>query len=301
MDLMHLLKDPPIQIILTVFSSSLIYTIRSYSMLGKELKKLNTSIAPFEKGNISYKFEEFKHAMTSSRLGAKPWEDFKSTLVFSENIAYQDSDTEELEYDSVSDSMSEIQTTSDALDYFNEETLAYAHYNRHIIALAPTLLTGFGPLFTFIMIGTAFGMLDFSSTQALTKSIAGFVGTMQVAAMCSVFAVASALIFMSVDKFWFSKWILPAVAQVQGKITELFTTISSEKFLVDLLKTTKTQSHENVVLLRTLPSTFAGSIKKDLTNIVVPYLDSMIFGINNLNKTMEKKSAGGDDDLSGLF
>ena len=40
MDLMHLLKDPPIQIILTVFSSSLIYTIRSYSMLGKELKKI---------------------------------------------------------------------------------------------------------------------------------------------------------------------------------------------------------------------------------------------------------------------
>ena len=39
----------------------------------------------------------------------------------------------------------------------------------------------------------------------------------------------------------------------------------------------------------------------DLTNIVVPYLDSVIFGINNLNKTMEKKSSGGDDELNGLF
>ena len=39
----------------------------------------------------------------------------------------------------------------------------------------------------------------------------------------------------------------------------------------------------------------------DLTNIVVPYLDSVIFGINNLNKTMEKKSSSGDDDLNGLF
>ena len=301
MDIMHLLKDPPIQIILTVFTSSLVYTIKSYSMLGKELKKLNTDIQQFEKSNISYKFEEFKHAMSSSRLAAKPWEDFKSTLVFSENIAYQDSETEELDYDSVSDSMSDIQTTADALDYFNEDTLAYAHYNKHIIALAPTLLTGFGPLFTFIMIGTAFGMLDFSSTQALTKSIAGFVGTMQVAAMCSVFAVASGLIFMSVDKFWFSKSILPAVAKVQGKITELFSIISSEKFLIDLLKTTKTQSHENSTVLKNLPATFAGSVKKDLTNIVVPYLDSMIFGINNLNKTMEKSAASGDDDLGGLF
>ena len=41
--------------------------------------------------------------------------------------------------------------------------------------------------------------------------------------------------------------------------------------------------------------------QKDLTNIVVPYLDSMIFGINNLNKTMEKTASSGDDDLGGLF
>ncbi len=301
MNILHLLKDPPIQIILTVFFSAFGYTVKSYIKVYKQLNLLNKGLESFTKDNISYKFEEFKHVMTTNPLSAKPWDDFQSTLVFSDTIAYQDSDTEELDYDSVSDSMSDIQTTSDALDYFNEDTLAYAHYNKHIIALAPTLLTGFGPLFTFIMIGTAFGMLDFSSNQALTKSIAGFVGTMQVAAMCSVFAVASALIFMSVDKFSFSRFILPLVAKVQNKVTDLFTTISAEKFLVDLLKTTKTQSHDNASLLKNLPTTFTSSIKKDLTNIVVPYLDSVIFGINNLNKTMEKKSSSEDDDLNGLF
>lgn len=301
MDLMHLLKDPPIQIILTVFFSSFGYTVKSYAKVYKLLNMLNKGLEPFQKDNISYKYEEFKHIMITNPISAKPWEDFKNTLVFSDTIAYQDDSTEELDYDAVSDSMSDIQTTSDALDYFNEDTLAYAHYNKHIIALAPTLLTGFGPLFTFIMIGTAFGMLDFSSTTALTKSIAGFVGTMQVAAMCSVFAVASALIFMSVDKFTFSRFILPLVASVQNKVTDLFTTISAEKFLVDLLRTTKTQSHENTALLRTMPTTFASTIKKDLTNIVIPYLDSVIFGINNLNKTMEKTAKSGDDDLGGLF
>lgn len=301
MDLMHLLKDPPIQIILTVFFSSFGYTVKSYAKVYKLLNMLNKGLEPFQKDNISYKYEEFKHIMITNPISAKPWEDFKNTLVFSDTIAYQDNSTEELDYDAVSDSMSDIQTTSDALDYFNEDTLAYAHYNKHIIALAPTLLTGFGPLFTFIMIGTAFGMLDFSSTTALTKSIAGFVGTMQVAAMCSVFAVASALIFMSVDKFTFSRFILPLVASVQNKVTDLFTTISAEKFLVDLLRTTKTQSHENTALLRTMPTTFASTIKKDLTNIVIPYLDSVIFGINNLNKTMEKTAKSGDDDLGGLF
>lgn len=301
MNILHLLKDPPIQIILTTFFSSLIYTVKSYAKVYKQLNALNKDLAGFQKDNISYKFEEFKHIMTSNSLSAKPWDDFKNTLVFSDTIAYQDSETEELEYDSVSDSMSDIQTTSDAADFFNEDSLAYAHYNKHMIALVPSLLTGFGPLFTFIMIGTAFGMLDFSSSQALTKSIAGFVGTMQVAAMCSVFAVSTALIMMTIDKFSFSKFILPSVAKVQNKVTDLFSTISSEKFLVDLLRTTKTQSHENTTLLRTMPATFAGSIKKDLTNLVIPYLDSMIFGLNTLNKTMEKSAKSGDDDLGGLF
>lgn len=301
MNIMHLLQDPPIQIILTVFTSSIVYTVRSYVKLHKGLKKVITDIEPFEPDNISYKYEEFKHIMSSNKLTATPWGNFKNTLVFSDKIAYQDSETEELDYDSVSDSMTDIQTTSDPLDFFNEDTLAFAHYNKHIIALAPSLLTGFGPLFTFVLIGTAFGMLDFSSTQALTKSISQFVGTMQVAAMCSVFAVASALIFMSVDKLMLSQMVLPLVAKVEHKITSLFTTISSEKFLVDLLKTTKTQSHENVHLLRNIPSAFAASMKKDITNIVVPYLDGLIFGVNNLNKTVEKTAKSSGDDLGGLF
>lgn len=301
MDVVRLITDPPIIIILSTFITSMTYMTRSYFRVSKTLKSVSDNIAPFENSNISYKFEEFKHIMTENPCTARPWDDFKNTLVFSDTIAYQDEKTEELDYDSVSDSMNDIQTTSDVIAFFNEDTLAYAHYNKHIIAVAPTLLTGFGPLFTFIKIGTAFGLLDFSSTQALTKSVALFVGDMQIAAMCSVCAVASALIFMSTEKFAFSKCVLPAVSTIQNKMSDLFKIISSEKFLVDLLKTSKTQSHENSVLLKNLPSTFAGSIKKDLSNVVVPYLDSLIFGINNLNKTVEKKSSGGDDDLGGIF
>lgn len=301
MNIMHLLQDPPIQCILTVFTSAFVYTLKSYIGLGKKLNALIKQLEPFDKENISYKYEEFQHVMSSSPLTAKSWDNFKNTLVFSDKIAYQDSETEELDYDSVSDSMSDIQTAADPLDYFNEESLLYAHYNKFIMKMAPELLTGFGPLFTFVLIGTAFGMLDFSSTQALTKSISQFVGTMQVAAMCSVFAVASSLIFMSCDKMLFSNLLLPAVAKVEHKITDLFSTISSEKFLVDLLKTSKTQSHENVHLLRNIPSAFAASMKKDITNIVVPYLDGLIFGVNNLNKTVEKTAKSSGDDLGGLF
>ena len=122
MNLMHLLKDPPIQIILTTFFTSFGYTVKSYIKVYKQLRNLEQGLEPFQKDNISYKFEEFKHVMTSNILSSKPWEDFRSTLVFSDTIAYQDNETEELDYDTVSDDMSDIQTTSDALDFFNEDT-----------------------------------------------------------------------------------------------------------------------------------------------------------------------------------
>ena len=301
MDMMHLLHDPPIQIILSVFFSSIGYTVKSYVTVGKQLLAVNKQLEPFGQDNVSYKFEELQHVLNNNKLTSKCWSDFKNTLVFSDTIAYQDETTEELDYDSVSDSMSDVQTTSDTMDYFNEDTLAFAHYNKHIIKLAPSLLTGFGPLFTFIMIGTAFGLLDFSSSSALTRSIGNFVSQMQVAAMCSVFAVASALIFMSVDQLLLSNLILPKVDKIGHKISDLFPRISSEKFLVDLLKNSKTQSHENSNLLKTMPVAFATSIKKDLTNMVIPYLDSLIFGINNLNKTMEKSASSNEDGLGGLF
>ena len=84
MNILHLLKDPPIQIILTVFFCSFGYTVKSYIKVYKQLNLLNKGLEPFEKDNISYKFEEFKHVMTTNPLATKPWEDFKSTLVFSD-------------------------------------------------------------------------------------------------------------------------------------------------------------------------------------------------------------------------
>jgi len=60
MDLMHLLKDPPIQIILTVFFSSSIYTVKSYVRVTKQLRSLNKNLEAFDRENISFKYEEFK-------------------------------------------------------------------------------------------------------------------------------------------------------------------------------------------------------------------------------------------------
>ena len=66
------------------------------------------------------------------------------------------------------------------------------------------------------------------------------------------------------------------------------------------MKTSKIQNHDNGTILKSIPKAFSTSIQKDLANVIMPYLDSLIFGVNNLNDTMSKKSDNGDE-LGGLF
>ena len=52
--------------------------------------------------------------------------------------------------------------------------------------------------------------------------------------------------------------------------------------------------------LKSIPKSFANTVQKDLANVIMPYLDSLIFGVNTLNDTMSKKGGDGDE-LGGLF
>ncbi len=72
------------------------------------------------------------------------------------------------------------------------------HQNSTIkmIQTIPTVLTGFGPLFTFLNIAIAFGKIDFFNSGKTISSVAGFMSTMQTAALVSVVAVGSSLIYL---------------------------------------------------------------------------------------------------------
>lgn len=296
---LKLIKDPPIIIIITTFISGLVYTLTRYLTIKKNLDSLYRDLESFTKNNLSYRFEEFKQVMSSNPCTEKVFRDFKDALVFSDTISFQDSE-DSVEYESVSESVSGIQTTTDIPYYFNEDSMIYPFYNKNFVGILPELLTGFGPLFTFIKIGTAFGKLDFTSSDTITHSVAEFVAEMQIAAMCSVLAVGSCLTFTLTEKLMFSLILTPAFAKVQTKLASLFNIISTETFLVDLLKTSKIQNHENGSILKSIPESFTNSIQKDLANVIMPYLDSLIFGVNTLNDTMSKKSESGDE-LGGLF
>ena len=296
---LRVIKDPPIQIILTTFVCGFSYMITRYINIVKNLKNLNKELESCNKNNMSYRYEEFKQIMLSNPISAKPFEDFQDALVFSDTIAFQDTD-DKIEYENVSESVSGIQTTTDIPYFFNEESMLHPHYNKNVIGVLPEILTGFGPLFTFIKIGEAFGLLDFTSAETLTHSVSHFVADMQIAAMCSVLAVGSCLFFTFNEKLLTSVMLVPAFEAVQHKLASLFNVTSTESFLIDLLKTSKIQGHENGTILKSIPKSIATSIQKDLANVIMPYLDSLIFGVNTLNDTMAKKSDAGDE-LGGLF
>ena len=296
---LKLIKDPPVLIIISTFIGGLSYTLSRYLSIAKSLNQLYNDLESFTKSNLSYRFEEFKQIMSSNPCTKQPFEDFLDSLVFSDTLAFQDSD-DEIEYKNVSESVSGIQTTTDISYYFNEETLVYPYYNRGVVLTLPELLTGFGPFFTFMKIATAFGKLDFTSSETITKTVAEFVGDMQIAAICSVLAVGSCLTFTLFDRFATALIVMKACHKVQQKLASLFNVITTESFMIDLLKTSKIQSHENGKILKSIPKSFSNTVQKDLANVIMPYLEGIIFGVNTLNDTMSKKSDGGDE-LGGLF
>ena len=93
---------------------------------------------------------------------------------------------------------------------------------------------------------------------------------------------------------------MPTFAKVQLKLASLFNVISTESFLIDLLKTSKIQNHENGTILKSIPRSFATSIQKDLANVIQPYLEGIIYGVNSLTEQLAKKSES-NDELGGLF
>ena len=293
------LKDPPVLIIISTFIGGLSYTMSRYLYVTKNLKKLLVDLESFTKSNLVYKFEEFKQIMTSNVCTKKAFEDFQDSLVFSDTLAFQDSE-DKIEYQDVSESMTGIQTTTDIPYYFNEDSMVFPFFNKNFISTLPELLTGFGPLFTFLKIATAFGLLDFTSAETITKTVAEFVGDMQIAAICSVLAVGSCLTFTLTNNIVTALVLMSTCHKVEHKLASLFNVITTESFMIDLLKTSKIQSHENGKILHSIPKSFATTIQKDLASVIMPYLDSLIFGVNTLNDTMSKKSEGGDE-LGGLF
>ena len=301
MNLLHIFTDIPILIVLFTFLFSIIYCAKNYVYVNKNLKIFLAFISNFRKTDLNFRFKEIDEWMSANPYVSGVWLEFKNTLVFSESIALKGKNND-LTYKEVSSTVQNIQTTVDPLYFFNEETLVTSKFNNKFLQTVPTVLTGFGPLFTFLNIAIAFGKIDFSSQEKTIASVAGLMSSMQTAALVSVIAVGSSLIFLLFERIIFQQLCKNPLSKCEDLMGKLFDNISSEKFLLELLKETKIQKNSVSNLITAMPQQFKTALNSGIASNLVPYLENLIFGLNEVNKSMkEVAKKGKGDDVDDLF
>lgn len=302
MNLLHIFTDIPIMIVLFTFLFSIIYCMKNYFFVSKNLKIFLSFISRFKKTDLNFRFKEIDEWMSANPYVSASWLEFKNTLVFSESVALKGQNND-LTYKEVSSTVQNIQTTVDPIYFFNDESLVTSKFNNKFLQTVPTVLTGFGPLFTFLNIAIAFGKIDFSTQERTIASVAGLMSSMQVAALVSVFAVGSSLIFLMFERIAYQNMCNRYLAQCEDLMGKLFDNISSEKFLLELLKETKIQNNSISNLITAMPNQFKVALNSGIASNLVPYLENLIFGINQVNKSMKDvaKNNGGSDVVDELF
>lgn len=303
MNLAHIFTDIPILIVLSTFVLSIIFCLNRYFYVGKNLRIFQKFLSNFKKTDLSFRFKEIDEWMSYNPYVSAAWMEFKNTLVFSESIALKGKNND-LTYKEVSSTVQNIQTTVDPLYFFNEETLVTSKFNNKFLQTVPTILTGFGPLFTFLNIAIAFGKIDFSSQEKTIASVAGLMSSMQTAALVSVIAVGSSLLFLFFERITCQVLCKIPLSKCEDLMGRLFDNISSEKFLLELLKETKIQNNSISNLITALPQQFKVALNSGIASNLVPYLENLIFGINQMNKSMKdvaKSAASKTDDVDDLF
>lgn len=302
MNFITIITDIPILIVLTVFISSLAYCFTNYIKTGKNLKILGQYLDSFKKNDLNFRYKEMDVWMSQNSYVSAAWTEFKNTLVFSESIALKSSG-QDVKYRDVSSTVQNVQTTADPLYFFNEESLVSSKFNSKMISTIPTVLTGFGPLFTFLQIAMAFGKIDFSTQEKTVSSLSGFLSTMQVAALVSVVAVSSCLIFLLIERIMYSKLCKEPLGKVQERFGSLFASISAEKFLYELLRESKVSNNSVANIMSGIPAEFKTAFNSSMATSLVPYLENLIFGINQLNRQLKEniKAQTRGDEVDDLF
>lgn len=299
MEIIKILLDPAILTVLVTFIGIMVYLFKKVNMVNKELLNLLNFVNKFKKADLFFNFKELDDGMSSNPYVERLWADFKNTLMFSESVSLKN-ENDDVVFQNVSQAVTSIQSTVDPECFFNDETLVTSKMNHKFIMAAPTLLTGLGPLFTFMHIGMAFAKMDFSTPESTLASVAELMGSMKVAATVSVLAVGASLLFILIERLLFNNKCKIPLMHIQESLNKLFDNISSEKFLIELLKETKIQNNNTKKLLSVMPAQFKAAMDKSLTTILVPYLENLIFGLNKLQEktaAAAKKSSDVVDDL----
>lgn len=294
------LLDPVIISILVLFFCIVGYLINRVRYINNSLTRLTKVLKSFKKGTIMYRFKELDEIFSKDMFIANYWLEFKNSLVFNESMPVKSSD-DVLKFQNMTSESTSIQCTMDSGYFFNEETLVNGKMNYKFISTVPTILTGLGPLFTFLHISLAFAKVNFATQEATIASVSALMGAMKVAAMISVVAVGSSIIFMVIERLAYKNMCTVPLSEFQLELNKLFDNISSEKFLVELLKESKMQNSSMNQVFNELPDQMKIAFEKSFKSSLVPYLDNLIFSVNKLQENLAQNSKGSSGIINELF
>lgn len=292
MSFFTIISEPAILIITAIFVIFIMMVLKNYSRVEKNLNSVYSFLKSLDKKELSYRFNELDAFMKSNTYTSTPWEDFKKALIFPEKLYVASKGVN-------NELKSDIYLTIDASYFFNEESLVYSKINHKFIQTMPTLLTGLGPFFTFLKMAIAFTQVNLSMETNVGESLNGLIANIQIAALCSVFAVGFSMLFMFIEKIMYNKKCKKYYLAIQKEFIRLFDVVTSEKFLIDLVKESKIQSVTNEKLLKALPEDFAKAIEKSIGETTVPYLENILYSLNKLNENFSNGSGG--DVVDKLF
>jgi hypothetical protein len=281
------ITEPAILIITGCFLFCMISVLVKYFRISKNLKSVYNTLKTFNKNELSYRYKQLDEFMSNNAYMSTSWEDFKKALIFPNKI-----------YSANKHFDSEIYLTMDSAYFFNEDSMVFSNINGKLIQAMPTLLTGLGPFFTFLKMAIAFSAVNLTSANA-EASINSLVQNIQIAALCSVFAVGYSLLFMATEKISYSRTCKKYCLLIQKEFIRLFDVCSGEGFLLDLVGESRLQGFNNEKLLKSLPDEFAKSMTKSVSETMTPYLENILYSLNKLNETMDKGNGG--DVVDKLF
>lgn len=290
----NIITEPAILIITLAFLVFIFITLSAYSRVGKNLSLVYNFLKGLEKKEVSYRFNQLNDFMSANTFTDIVWEDFKKALIFPDKLYLTSQNAK-----GYGDTSSDIYLTIDASYFFNEETLVTSNINYKFIQTMPTLLTGLGPFFTFLKMAIAFTEVNLSGDVNVAESLSGLIGNIQIAALCSVFAVGFSLLFMLIEKIMYNKMCKKYYLAIQKEFVRLFDIVTSEKFLVDLVKESKNQNSTNEKTLKALPENIAKAVTAGISETTTPYLENILYSLNKLNESFNKGNGG--DVVDKLF
>ncbi len=281
-------------VVIFAFISLLTYYFSKMNYVNKNLKILLDTFNSIKKDELTVKFKLIDTKLSSNPYISVVWSEFKSTLFFPENTMVRDESNPNFFEAAAQPSLS-VQTTIDPQYFFNEENLVLSKYNSKLVSIIPTILTGLGPLFTFLAIATAFANINFSSSEETINTVSGIMHSMQMAAMVSVVALSSSILFMFIEKITYELKCKNVLNILSDTITRLFDSTSSEKFLVELLRQNRTQSANMAYALNSIPEQFKKTVNDAMNTSLMPYLESIVFGLNKIQEYSKEMAAEKED------